>query len=101
VLALTALGVNLVRMFLAKTNEKVARVLPPLAMAGRLADSNRINTAQRVEDSWRHFNPSSSARFKKQERQLPPLYHHGSVGVQVLAGGCRRRVSKRLDVSSS
>ena len=32
VLAVTALGVNLVQMFFAKTNEKVARVLPPLAM---------------------------------------------------------------------
>ena len=32
VLAVTALGVNLVQMFLAKTNEKIARVLPPLAM---------------------------------------------------------------------
>ena len=32
VLAVTALGVNLVQMFMAKTNEKVARVLPPLAM---------------------------------------------------------------------
>ncbi len=32
VLAVTALGVNLVQMFVARTNEKVARVLPPLAM---------------------------------------------------------------------
>jgi len=32
VLALTALGVNLVQMFVAKTNDKIARVLPPLAM---------------------------------------------------------------------
>ena len=32
VLAVTALGVNLVQMFMAKTNEKIARVLPPLAM---------------------------------------------------------------------
>ncbi len=32
VLAVTALAVNLVQMFFAKANEKVARVLPPLAM---------------------------------------------------------------------
>lgn len=32
VLAVTALGVNLVQIFFAKTNEKIGRVLPPLAM---------------------------------------------------------------------
>ncbi|MHB8969347.1 MAG: hypothetical protein ACYC3X_16520 [Pirellulaceae bacterium] len=32
VLAVTALGVNLVQMYMAKTDEKIVRVLPPLAM---------------------------------------------------------------------